>query len=302
MDIDTPSSPPPGPQTSPSRPPISPATPLRQQAAPPSSPDLLNSKHAPSVQPALPFKFKGAKRTSCQIGSHNLTSQPLRMRPTPNMDTVNKLEEARSLLKEIYHTQGIDKSETGLALTAIHNIRRQCGYPHLGSSRDPWNSTTLQHQPTTTAIQSELNFLRQDLDQKFTTLANLLTSNSNHIGPTYAAALTQNSTTTQQSSPPSSNNNTTNNKMRQTTQGKAAQASTTPSFQDRRLILQPNSEINVSTLRPIEYSNSFHQLLRKANVEQRVEVAAMALSRSGNIIVTAKDGCTADDLIACRDK
>ena len=37
-------------------------------------------------------------------------------------------------------------------------------------------------------------------------------------------------------------------------------------------------------------------------MEQRIEVAAMALSRSGNIIVTAKDGCTADDLIACRDK
>ena len=28
----------------------------------------------------------------------------------------------------------------------------------------------------------------------------------------------------------------------------------------------------------------------------------MALSKSGNIIVTAKDGCTADDLIACSDK
>ena len=28
----------------------------------------------------------------------------------------------------------------------------------------------------------------------------------------------------------------------------------------------------------------------------------MTLSRSGNIIVTAKDGCIADDLIACRDK
>ena len=39
-----------------------------------------------------------------------------------------------------------------------------------------------------------------------------------------------------------------------------------------------------------------------ANVEQRIEAAAMALSQSGNIIVTAKDGCTADDLIACRDK
>ena len=31
-------------------------------------------------------------------------------------------------------------------------------------------------------------------------------------------------------------------------------------------------------------------------------MAAMALTRSGNIIVTAKDGRTADDLIACRDK
>ena len=31
-------------------------------------------------------------------------------------------------------------------------------------------------------------------------------------------------------------------------------------------------------------------------------LAAMALSWSGNIVVTAKDGCTADDLIAYRDK
>ena len=37
-------------------------------------------------------------------------------------------------------------------------------------------------------------------------------------------------------------------------------------------------------------------------MDQRNEVAAMALSRSGNILVTAKDGCTADDLIACRNK
>ena len=37
-------------------------------------------------------------------------------------------------------------------------------------------------------------------------------------------------------------------------------------------------------------------------MEQRIEVAAMALSWSGNIFVTAKDGCTADDLITCRDK
>ena len=144
MDIDTPSSLPPGPQISPNQQPIPPATPPRLQATLPSSPDLLNSVHAPSVQPAVPFKFKGAKRTSCQIGSHTPTSHPLRLRPTHNTDTAKKLEDARSLLEEIYHTQGIDKQETGLALTAIDNIRRQCGYQHLGSSRDPWNSTTPQ--------------------------------------------------------------------------------------------------------------------------------------------------------------
>ena len=180
MDIDTPSSPPAGPQTSPNRQPISPATPLRQQAAPPSSPDLLNSVHAPSVQHALQPKSKGAKSSSNQIGSNNPSSQPLRPSPTPNLDTAKILEEARSLLEEFYHTQGIDKQETRLALTAIDNIRRLCGYPHLGSSRDPWNSTTPQ-QPTTTAIQSELNSLRQDLDQKFTTLANLLKIGRAHV-------------------------------------------------------------------------------------------------------------------------
>ena len=37
-------------------------------------------------------------------------------------------------------------------------------------------------------------------------------------------------------------------------------------------------------------------------MEDRIEVAAMTLSQSGNIIVNAKDGCTTDDLIACRDK
>ena len=213
MDIDTPSSPPPVPQTSPSRQPIQPATPLRQQAAPPSSPDLLNSVHAPSVQHALQPKSKAAKRTSYQIGSNTPTSQPLCLRPTPNQDSANKLEEARTLLEEIYHTQGIDKLETGLALTTIDNIRHSCGYPHLGSSRDPWNSTAHQ-QPTTTAIQTELNSLRQDLDQKFTTLANLLTSNSNHTGPTYAAALMRN-VTTQQPTLPSSNNNNKTNKCKQ---------------------------------------------------------------------------------------
>ena len=34
----------------------------------------------------------------------------------------------------------------------------------------------------------------------------------------------------------------------------------------------------------------------------RIEVGAMHLSWSGKIIVTAKDECTADDLIAYRDK
>ena len=37
-------------------------------------------------------------------------------------------------------------------------------------------------------------------------------------------------------------------------------------------------------------------------MEDRIEVAAMALSQSGNIIITAKDRYTADDLIVCRDK
>ena len=163
MDIDTPLFLPPCLQTSPSPQPILPATPLRQQTAPPSSADRLNSVHVPSILPALPFKFKAAKRTSGQIGSDTPTSQPLRLRPTPNMDTAKKLEEASALLEKIYHTQGIDKQETGHALTGIYNIRCQCAYLHLGSSRDPWSTTTPQ-QPTTTAIQSELNSLHQDLD------------------------------------------------------------------------------------------------------------------------------------------
>ena len=32
-----------------------------------------------------------------------------------------------------------------------------------------------------------------------------------------------------------------------------------------------------------------------------MEVAAVTLSLSGNVIITAKEGCTADDLIKCRD-
>ena len=41
----------------------------------------------------------------------------------------------------------------------------------------------------------------------------------------------------------------------------------------------------MSTWRPIEYRNSFNQQLRKAGVVDRIEVAAMALSRSGNMII-----------------
>ena len=32
-----------------------------------------------------------------------------------------------------------------------------------------------------------------------------------------------------------------------------------------------------------------------------MEVAAVTLSRSGNVIITAKEGCTADNLIKYRD-
>ena len=145
MDIDKPSSLPPGPHTSPTPQLITPATPLHQQAAPQSSPDQLNSVHASSVQHAIQPKSKSAKRTSHQIGSNTPTSQLLlSLRPTPNHDAAKKLEEARTLLEEIYHTPGIETEETRLALIAINNIRRSCGYPHLGSSRDLWNS--LAHQ------------------------------------------------------------------------------------------------------------------------------------------------------------
>ena len=60
--------------------------------------------------------------------------------------------------------------------------------------------------------------------------------------------------TNQQSTTPSGNNNQkTNNKKRQPTKEKDSQPSNTPSVHDRRLILQPNTEINVSTWRPIDY-------------------------------------------------
>ena len=93
-------------------------------------------------------------------------------------------------MEEVYHIPGIDKQEAGQALSAIDSIRRACGYPHLGSSRDPWNNSS---QPSNTkAIQAELNNLRQELDQKFTTLANLVTNNTTHTGTTYADAVMQN--------------------------------------------------------------------------------------------------------------
>ena len=107
MDIDKPSSPPQERQTIPTHRHIQPALPLNQPAAPPSSPDLLNSIHAPTRQKAL--QPKGAKRTSYQTDSNNPARQPLHLRPTPIMDTASKLEKARSLLEELYHTQGIDQ-------------------------------------------------------------------------------------------------------------------------------------------------------------------------------------------------
>lgn len=303
MDIDTPSSPPPVHRAAPARRTIiQPATPLQQHAAPPSSPDLLSSIHAPTLQDALQPKSKPSKRTNTD--SPNPTSQPLRLRPTPNTDTASKLEQARSLLEEVYHTQGIDKQETGHALTAIDNIRRACGYPHLGSSRDPWNSTAPQ-QPTTTAIQSELNALREDLDQKFTTLTNLLSNNSNnggHTGASYAEALMQ--SVAEHPPPPTGNNNgkAPQAKKRQSPkQKKDTPPPNTPTFHERRLIIQPQTEIDPSTWRPIQYRDAFNQQLRSAGAEEKIAVAAVTLSRSGNIILTAKDGCTAEDLIKYRD-
>ena len=279
MDIDTPSSPPQEHQTTPTHQHIQPALPLNQPAAPPSSPDLLNSIHAPTLQKAL--QPKGAKRTSNQTDSNNPARQPLRLRPTPNMDTASKLEKARSLLEELYHTQGIDQQEAGQALIAIDNMRRACGYPHLGSSRDPWNSTASQ-QPTTTAIQSELNSLRQDIDQKFTTLANLLTSNSTHTGPSYAAALMQNIANQTPAQPTGKNNKPPPAKKWQPSkQTKDTSTLNPPTFHNRRLIIQPQSEIDPSTWRPIQHRDAFNQQLRQVGMEERIEVTAVTLSCSG---------------------
>jgi hypothetical protein len=172
------------------------------------------------------------------------------------------------LLEEVYHTQGIDKQETGHALTAIDNIRRACGYPHLGSSRDPWNSTAPQ-QPTTTAIQSELNALRQDLDQKFTTLTNLLSNNNDnggHTGASYAEALMQN--VAEHPPPPTGNNNSKAplvKKRPSPKQKKDTPPPNTPTFHERRLIIQPQTEIDPSTWRPIQYRDAFNQQLRVTN-------------------------------------
>lgn len=167
MDIDTPSSPPPGPQSTPASQAIQPATPLTKHTALPSSPDLLSSIHAPTLENALRPRTT-TKRTNSQADPSNHNSQPFRLRPTPNTDTASKLQQARTLMEEVYHTQGIDKQEAGLALSAIDNIRRACGYPHLGSSRDPWPTS---QSSTTSTIQHQLNSLRQDLDHKFNTLA-----------------------------------------------------------------------------------------------------------------------------------
>jgi hypothetical protein len=143
------------------------------------------------------------------------------------------------------------------------------------------------------------------LDQKFTTLTNLLTNNSNnggHTGASYAEALLQN-VAEQQPPPP-------NQQQQQSTTGQEAAI---PQAEERHTTSQytklprttphypTRHEIDLSTWRPIEYRNAFNQQLRSAGAEEKIELAAVTLSRSGNIILTAKDGCTAEDLIKCRD-
>ena len=140
-----------------------------------------------------------AKRSNLQADPNNQNSEPLRLRPSPNSETASKLQQARVLMEEIYHSSGIDKTEAGLALKAIDNIRRSCGYPSLGSSRDPWNNTRIHNctTDTVTTIQEELNNFRKDVDQKFNTLTNLITNAANHTtsapqtGLSYAEALIQ---------------------------------------------------------------------------------------------------------------
>ena len=156
------------------------------------------------------------------------------------------------------------------ALNAI-DIRRACGYPHLGSSRDSWNNT-----PTTiTTIQNEINSLRQDLDQKFTILTNLLTNprpnpRPPYTGTTYAEALIRNtieqlSLDTQNTARPSPTGTT--GKKRQFHNLKQPQKETTsgtnpldaPSFHERRIIIQPKPQIDPSAWRSIQHQDTVHQ-------------------------------------------
>ena len=77
--------------------------------------------------------------------------------------------------------------------------------------------------------------------------------------------------------------------------------SKTPSFHERRIIIQPKSQIDPSAWRPIQYRDTINQKLWEAGREDRIEVVAVTLSRTGNIIITMKDRCTAEDLIESRD-
>src|SRR6266705_3597231 len=125
MDIDTsPSKPPPPPG-------LQTTTPPRKKQAPapaipittPSSPDLLSSSHAPSIENALRPRLSRTltKRTNTQADPNQQNSQPIRLRPSPNADTASKLQQARILMEEVYHIPGIDKQEAGQALC---NTRR----------------------------------------------------------------------------------------------------------------------------------------------------------------------------------
>ena len=303
MDIDTsPSKPPPPPG-------LQTTTPPRKKQAPapaipittPSSPDLLSSSHAPSIENALRPRLSRTltKRTNTQADPNQQNSQPIRLRPSPNADTASKLQQARILMEEVYHIPGIDKQEAGQALSAIDSIRRACGYPHLGSSRDPWNNPSQPSNPK--AIQEELNNLRQELDQKFTTLANLVTNNTTHTGTTYADAVMQSAGPQQQPTHPQTTPKPPPAKKRQPTKQQKDPTSTTTGTNQKRIILQPKTEIDPATWRPIHFRDAFNLRLRQGGLDQRIGAAAFSLSRSGNIVVTAKEGCTADDLIGCKE-
>ena len=143
--MDTPPSSPPAHQTTPiPKDRITPALPITATQPThtdtvPNSPDLPSFSHAPKLGDSLrPRQTRSmAKRSNHQADLNNQNSEPLRLRPSPNSDTASKLQQARMLMEEIYHSPGIDKTEAGSALKTIDNIRRSCGYPSLGSSRDP---------------------------------------------------------------------------------------------------------------------------------------------------------------------